>query len=82
MSGGSSGIGRATAQLCLNLGAAVIVGDLNAPEPKLENADKFSFLNVNVTDWESLRGLFDHAEKLYGRIDHVFANAGVGPTTE
>lgn len=82
ITGGSSGIGRATAQLCLNLGAAVIVGDLNAPEPKLENADKFSFLNVNVTDWESLRGLFDHAEKLYGRIDHVFANAGVGPTTD
>ncbi|CAI7677576.1 unnamed protein product [Penicillium manginii] len=82
ITGGSSGIGRSTAQLCLNLGATVVVGDLNAPDPELENAEKFKFLNVNVTDWENLRSMFDEANKLFGRIDHVFANAGVGPTTD
>lgn len=64
------------------MGATVIVGDLNAPDPAFENTENFKFMKVNVADWESLRFMFDETNKLFGRIDHVFANAGVGPTTE
>ncbi|KAJ5706807.1 hypothetical protein N7488_006608 [Penicillium malachiteum] len=77
ITGGSSGIGRATAQLCLDLGAYVVVGDMNPPNPPFQETDKVKFVEVNVTKWESLRNLFIEAEKWQGRIDHVFANAGL-----
>ena len=80
--GGSSGIGKATAQLCLNLGANVVVGDLNPPQDPFENSDKLMFLQVDVTSWESLRNMFVQANERFGRIDHVFANAGVTPTPD
>ncbi|KAF3386441.1 3-hydroxyacyl-CoA dehydrogenase type-2 [Penicillium rolfsii] len=82
ITGGSSGIGRATAQLCLDLGAKVVIGDLNPPKPEFKETDSLHFLEVNVTSWESLRNMFDQADKLFGGIDHVFANAGVGPSTD
>ena len=80
--GGSSGIGRATAQLCLNLGAKVVIGDLNPPNPEFKETDQVKYMEVNVTSWESLRNMFDEADKAFGGIDHVFANAGVRPTTD
>ncbi|KAJ5141190.1 hypothetical protein N7526_002185 [Penicillium atrosanguineum] len=82
ITGGSSGIGRATAQLCLNLGANVVIGDINPPSPEFEKNDKLKFMEVNVTEWESLRNMFVQANEWFGRIDHVFANAGVAPTTD
>ncbi|KAJ5892145.1 uncharacterized protein N7473_008373 [Penicillium subrubescens] len=82
ITGGSSGIGRATAQLCLDLGAKVVIGDLNPPNPEFKDTDKVHYLEVNVTSWESLRNMFDQADTTFGGIDHVFANAGVGPTTD
>lgn len=39
-------------------------------------------MEVNVTDWESLRNMFVQTNEWFGRIDHVFANAGVAPTTD
>ncbi|KAJ5729783.1 uncharacterized protein N7483_004291 [Penicillium malachiteum] len=80
--GGSAGIGRATAQLCLDLGAYVVVGDMSTPNPPFQETDKLKFLEVNVIKWESLRNLFVEAEKWQGRIDHVFANAGVSPSED
>ncbi|KAJ6014427.1 hypothetical protein N7540_009018 [Penicillium herquei] len=82
ITGGSAGIGRATAQLCLDLGAYVVVGDMSTPNPPFQETDKVKFLEVNVTKWESLRNLIIEAEKWQGRIDHVFANAGVSPSED
>ncbi|KAJ5683684.1 uncharacterized protein N7477_000029 [Penicillium maclennaniae] len=82
ITGGSSGIGRATAQLCLDLGANVVIGDIQPPNPEFEKNDKLKFLEVNVTEWESLRNMFDKANEWFGRIDHVVANAGVANTTD
>lgn len=77
--GGSTGIGRATAQLCVELGAHVVIGDINPPNPAFENSENPRFLDVDVTNWESQRNLFIQTEKQFGRIDHVFANAGIRP---
>ncbi|KAJ5103921.1 hypothetical protein N7532_004450 [Penicillium argentinense] len=84
ITGGSSGIGRATAQLCLDLGAAVVIGDLTPPNPELtvRDAEKLKFIEVNVTEWTSIRSMFEQANKWFGRIDSVFACAGVSPTTD
>ncbi|KAJ5924363.1 hypothetical protein N7466_008550 [Penicillium verhagenii] len=78
--GASSGIGRATAQLCLDLGAKVVIGDLNPPNPDFTNTTNITFQHTDVTQWESLRALFTHAMTQHGHIDHVFANAGINPT--
>jgi NAD(P)-dependent dehydrogenase (short-subunit alcohol dehydrogenase family) len=72
--GASSGIGLATATLLLKVGASVVAGDLN-PVP-IEN-DQLVFLKTDVTSWESLSALFELAEASYGKVDHVFANAGI-----
>ena len=71
ITGGSSGIGLATAKLCLDLGAKVVVGDVN-PCP----LDGVTFQKVDVTDWKSQTALFKKAIEAYGKVDHVHANAG------
>ncbi|TVY44894.1 Short-chain dehydrogenase/reductase [Lachnellula occidentalis] len=77
VTGGSSGIGLATVKLLLSLGASVVSGDLT--EPVESPPPAFLFVKTNVTSWEDLCALFKKAKEQYGRIDYVFANAGVGP---
>ncbi|KAJ5465472.1 hypothetical protein N7530_009259 [Penicillium desertorum] len=81
ITGGASGIGKATAELCLKHGANVIIGDLNSLPSDLETSEKLKFIQLDVCSWESQRDAFIQVEEWFGRIDHVFANAGVGPTT-
>jgi NAD(P)-dependent dehydrogenase (short-subunit alcohol dehydrogenase family) len=75
-SGGSSGIGLATVNLLLSLGASVVSGDLNDPPETLSG---LTFLKTNVTHWTELVALFKKAIEVHGHIDYVFANAGIGP---
>ncbi|THZ50276.1 NAD(P)-binding protein, partial [Aureobasidium pullulans] len=81
MTGGSSGIGLATATLLLSLGAKVVNGDLNPPaeEPK---SGSYKFVKTNVTSWSDLKNLFKETLNLHGQVDHVFANAGMRPTVD
>ncbi|CAG8276600.1 unnamed protein product [Penicillium salamii] len=81
ITGGASGIGRATAELCLKQGANVVIGDLNPLPADLQTSDKLKYIHVDVCSWESQRDAFIQIEAWYGHIDHVFANAGVGPTS-
>ncbi|KAE8408604.1 hypothetical protein BDV37DRAFT_295187 [Aspergillus pseudonomiae] len=82
ITGGSSGIGRATAELCLQLGAKVVIGDLNPAPDDLSSIKNLKFIKADTTSWDSLRNLFNQAVEAFGRIDHVFANAGIGPKTD
>lgn len=79
--GGSSGIGLATTNLLLDLGAKVVIGDLQPPTTAIED-DRASFHKTDVTVWSDQITLFKEARQLHGRIDHVFANAGVGPRAD
>ncbi|CAI7616038.1 unnamed protein product [Penicillium glandicola] len=81
ITGGASGIGKATAELCLKHGANVIIADLKPLPSDLETSEKLRFITVDVFSWESQRDAFIQVEEWFGQIDHVFANAGVGPTT-
>ncbi|OJI96345.1 hypothetical protein ASPVEDRAFT_23364 [Aspergillus versicolor CBS 583.65] len=87
ITGSSSGIGKATVSLCLSLGARVIAGDINPPPDEFlqqhGGAERVSsslfFEKTNVADWASIRNLFVKGVERFGGIDHVFANAGIGP---
>lgn len=76
MLGASSGIGLATLRRIIKHGGKVFASDLNPlPEPELSSVP---FMKVNVTSWKEQVEMFKAAEKKYGKIDHVFANAGIG----
>lgn len=75
ITGCSSGIGLATVQELLKIGAKVVGGDLSDPKSGIDSPD-FEFVQVDVTDWKALRNLFKQATKRFEHIDHVFANAG------
>ncbi|KAI1800540.1 3-beta-hydroxysteroid dehydrogenase [Daldinia bambusicola] len=79
ITGGASGLGLATARSLSQKGWHVHVFDLNvigeeAVEPELT---KCAFHKVDVASWESLSSAFDAVFKAEGRLDFVFANAGV-----
>ncbi|KAF5251099.1 hypothetical protein FANTH_3772 [Fusarium anthophilum] len=80
VTGGSSGIGLATVELLLSLGAAVVCGDIKAPERDVEGA--YTFIRADVAIWKELLLLFRTTKRIHGHIDHVFANAGVGPRND
>ncbi|KGO71189.1 Short-chain dehydrogenase/reductase SDR [Penicillium italicum] len=82
ITGGASGIGKATAELCLKHGANVIIGDVNPLPPDLEISEKLKFIKLDVCSWENQRDAFIQIEEWFGRIDHVFANAGIKPTID
>jgi NADP-dependent 3-hydroxy acid dehydrogenase YdfG len=76
--GASSGIGLATLRRVIKHGGKVFASDVN-PLPEPENSS-VPFRKVDVTSWKEQVELFKAAEKEYGKIDHVFANAGIAPT--
>ncbi|MGW3963785.1 SDR family NAD(P)-dependent oxidoreductase [Amycolatopsis sp. NPDC005003] len=86
VTGGTSGIGRATAIALAGLGAHVVLSGRDAGR----GADvvsairaaggKADFVAANLTDAASARALADRARELGGPIDVLVNNAGVFPT--
>ena len=79
VTGGTSGIGRATAALLARCGAKVFVGDL---ELRRDATQEFEPLGVHqqvcdVCDLPSLQHLIDYAAESGGRLDFLINNAGV-----
>lgn len=89
VTGSSSGIGLSTVQLLLTLGSSVIGADLQPPPEEGDptssssssSSSRFTFCRASVTEWADLVSVFKKAVSLHGRVDHVFANAGIGPRT-
>ncbi len=76
--GGAQGIGRATAELCAERGAQVIIADMNEAEgAQVAVATGGMFYAVNVADEDSVRGLFGQVRERYGKLDALLQTAGV-----
>jgi NADP-dependent 3-hydroxy acid dehydrogenase YdfG len=80
ITGGSTGIGAATAKQAIQIGYKVVVSARsmeNLEKFKSEvNSESVSIFVSDVTDIESLKSLKEHALDTFGQIDIVFANAG------
>ena len=91
VTGGASGIGRATVWRFLAAGARVVVGDLNAANgeallAEVDDHDRLRFVPTDVADEGAVEELIATAVDRFGGLDVVFNNAGVGgafgPLTE
>jgi NAD(P)-dependent dehydrogenase (short-subunit alcohol dehydrogenase family) len=86
ITGGASGIGRASALTFLREGARVVVGDLNeaslgetaALARAQGGADRMASLRVDVSMERDVAGLVGLAVDRFGGLDCIFNNAGVG----
>lgn len=73
ITGGSSGIGHATAQQFLSEGAKVVVWDLQSPEN-----DLVSFQHVDITSGEDVAQAMSATISEFGCIDHLVHAAAIG----
>jgi len=74
VTGGASGIGRATAELLAARGAKVAALDLNPDQV----SDPLVGIRCDVTDDASVRAAVAEAAERFGRLDIVINNAGIG----
>lgn len=80
VTGGASGIGRATAKLLARHGAKVVVGDYRLlPENDVEFADlAIEQRQIDVRREVEIKDLIEFAESFSGRVDILVNNAGIG----
>lgn len=84
VTGGSSGIGRATSILFARHGAKVVIGDINAAGEETIEAIKSekgeaTFIQTDVRNAEEVKNLIVTAVKTYGGLNCAFNNAGILP---
>jgi NAD(P)-dependent dehydrogenase (short-subunit alcohol dehydrogenase family) len=78
LTGGATGIGRATALLCAQSGARVIIADLAAEEGMQAAAECGGlFFPVNVTDEAQVADLAEKVAGVYGCVDVLIHTAGI-----
>jgi NAD(P)-dependent dehydrogenase (short-subunit alcohol dehydrogenase family) len=83
VTGGGSGIGRATSLALASEGAKVVVCDQNQAGGEetvgfiTQKGGQATFIKADVTDKDQVDALIDGVVKAYGRIDGAFNNAGI-----
>lgn len=76
ITGGAQGIGLATAIRLRNLGAKVLITDLNDGEAIAKEND-LVFKRADVSKEEDVQAMIDFAVERWGALDIVVANAGI-----
>src|ERR1043166_1866350 len=83
ITGASSGLGEATARALAKNGAKLVLGArrinrLQVLAQELALDDKAS-VQTDVTQYEQVTNLVEHAVRMHGRIDVILNNAGIMP---
>lgn len=81
ITGGSSGLGAATALAALQAGARVVIADLREPpaDSPLATHANAVFVSTDVGSAESAQRAVDTAVNRFGRLDVLVNAAGIGP---
>jgi len=83
VTGGASGIGRATVLAFADEGADLVIADWNAEQGEQVAAEarargtRAEFMRADVSKAADCEALVARAESLYGRLDVAFNNAGI-----
>jgi NAD(P)-dependent dehydrogenase (short-subunit alcohol dehydrogenase family) len=86
ITGGGSGIGRATAVVLAKEGVKVVIAGRRAKEGEQtvqlvkEAGSDGIFVKTDVANEDDVRSLVEKTVKTYGRLDYAFNNAGIGET--
>ncbi len=80
VTGGASGIGKATCQRLADEGAKVVVVDLDTDGgTTLADSIGGMFVRTDVTSESEVEALYNEVAAAYGGIDILFNNAGISP---
>lgn len=78
ITGGSSGIGLATAQRIVAEGGQVLVSGTNADKLAAVRSQSLHVVENDAADPAAANALASEAQRLFGEIDGAFLNAGIG----
>ncbi|EME79527.1 uncharacterized protein MYCFIDRAFT_87321 [Pseudocercospora fijiensis CIRAD86] len=80
VTGGASGIGRAVVEMLAKRGVRVAVADVNLPgaQQVVSSLKDGLAVELDAASWESQLAAFQKTLEEFGRIDYVFAIAGIG----
>jgi NAD(P)-dependent dehydrogenase (short-subunit alcohol dehydrogenase family) len=80
ITGGSSGIGLATARRFAEEGAHVVIADIDDVRGAEVAAEVGGlYVHTEVTDKDQVDALFARTKEVYGSVDIAFNNAGISP---
>lgn len=82
VTGASSGLGKAIAEMYLKEGAKVVFSDVNPYPNENELGENAIFVKADTSKKEDVKNLIDSAVKKFGKLDIIVNNAGVGLTGE
>ena len=83
VTGGSTGIGRASALRCAEEGAALTIADINVEAGRAvaeeinANGGRALFVETDVTETDQVKRMIAATIEAYGRLDGAFNNAGI-----
>lgn len=80
VTGGGSGIGRATAERFAKLGANVVIGDISPATREVAEAIGVRSVRLDVTSRDSYDGALAQVAAWYEGLDVLYLNAGVQST--
>ena len=80
ITGGSGGLGEATTKRLLELGAKVMIFDLQEPKDELDiiNCPNLSFQRVDITDEKQVQMAIEITVNIFGKVNVLINCAGIG----